>query len=77
MEERLGKVEEFVVSLEGGIKELMELNWKMMSNIERSIEERKSLHNLLENMDKMALSEDHPTLKARLQAILHQLPPEY
>ena len=48
----------------------MELNWKMMFNIDRSIEERNSMHNLLEHIDKIVEGEENSMLKQKLQNIL-------
>ena len=48
-----------------------------MFNIDRSIEERNSLHNLLENIDRVVEDSPNSPLKDCLKQILHELPEEY
>jgi hypothetical protein len=56
---------------------MMELNWKMMFHIDKSIEERNSLHNLLSNISTLLGQEPPSLLRDRLQQIVTELPPEY
>ena len=50
---RLERVDEFVRTLEGDLKEKMELNWRMMHLVDKTIEERNCLYSLLSHIDKI------------------------
>lgn len=64
VEERMEEISQYVSSLETDLKEKMELNWRMMHMIGRSIEERNALYNLLEQIERMAAqAPDSPVQK--------------
>ena len=55
----------------------MEINWRTMFQIDKSIEERNSLFSLLQNIGSLLEREPPSLLRDRLQQIIRELPPEY
>lgn len=56
---------------------MMELNWRKMFNIDRSIEERNSYYSLLVSISKMIENEPPSMLKSKLMDIIGEMPIEY
>ena len=50
-------------SLEGELKEKMELNWRMMHLVSKSIEERNALHILLQHIEKLVEESEDSAVK--------------
>jgi hypothetical protein len=66
-----------VRSLEGDLKEKMELNWRMMHLVDKTIEERNCLYSLLSHIDKIVSEHHESPLRSKLLEILHEAPPEF
>lgn len=64
-------------SLEGDLKEKMELNWRMMHLVDKTIEERNCLYSLLSHIDKIVTENQESPLKNKLLEILHEKPAEF
>ena len=56
---------------------MMEINWRTMFQIDKSIEERNSLFSLLQNIGSLLEQELSWLLRDRLRQIITELPPEY
>jgi hypothetical protein len=55
----------------------MELNWRMMHLVGRSIEERNSLYGLLQQIEKAALNSPDNPVRRELLKILYEVPPDF
>jgi len=55
----------------------MELNWRMMHLVDKTIEERNCLYSLLSHIDKIVAENMDSPLKSKLIEILHEKPAEF
>ena len=77
VEERIEEIGQYVESLESDLKEKMELNWRMMHMIGRSIEERNTLYSLLEQIEKLAMEAGGNPVQKEILKILHDTPEDF
>jgi RP/EB family microtubule-associated protein len=74
---RLEHLGEFVRALENDLKDKMELSWRLMHLVDKSIEERNILFSLLNHIDNIVQDSPHSPMRDRLASILRQPPPEF
>jgi hypothetical protein len=59
------------------LKEKMEMNWRTMHMIGRSIDERNSLYGLLEQIEKIAVNSGESPVQKEILRILYEKPDEF
>ena len=74
---KIVQLKEDAMTLEGELKTQMETNWKLMHNIERSIEERNTLYLLLKQVETIVRQSDKSPVTSKILSAISSLPEDF